>query len=149
MKKIMIILGLLVFVSYGDIKKASLDEVKNSIKFIEETIKNEKEDFVPLFAEAIEIEKRATTPIYAERIKEKICKTAKIKENDFENMRMNFSFFDISIAWAINQIKGIPLEKILKEKEDKNWIEVLSKIDIDKEKLKEKIKELNPKLKTF
>lgn len=149
MKNIIIIFGLLTFLSYGEVKKATIEEVKDTIKFIEDTVKTENEDLIGLFTEAIEIEKRATTQYYAEKIKEKICKTGNIKESEFKNLREKFSFFDISIAWTINQAQGSPIEKILKEKEEKTWIEVLNRIDINKENLIEKIKELNPKSKTF
>ncbi|MCM8804164.1 MAG: hypothetical protein NC833_02785 [Candidatus Omnitrophica bacterium] len=149
MKKMIIMLNLIVFLSYGEVKKASIEEVKNSIKLIEDIIKKGEDNIIDLFSETIEIEKRATTQYYAEKIKEKICKTSNINENEFRNLRENFSFFDISIAWAINQIKGIPIKEVLKEKKEKLWIEILNEIDINKENLIEKIKELNPKLKTF
>lgn len=149
MRKLILIIGLISFISYGEVKKATYDEVKNSINFVEKAIKEGYENIIDLMSEAIEIEKRATTQYYAEKIKEKICKTGKIKESEFNNLRKNFSFFDISLAWAINQIKGKEIDRILKEKEESNWIDILNKPDLDREKLKEKIKELNPKSKSF
>lgn len=149
MRNLILIIGLVSFISYGEVKKATYDEVKNSINFVEKAIKEGNENIIDLLSEAIEIEKRATTQYYAEKIKEKICKTGKIKESEFNNLRKNFSFFDISLAWAINQIKGKEIDRILKEKEDTNWIDILNRSDLDREKLKEKIKELNPKSKSF
>lgn len=149
MRNLILIIGLISFISYGEVKKATYDEVKNSINFVEKAIKEGNENIIDLLSEAIEIEKRATTQYYAEKIKEKICKTGKIKESEFNNLRKNFSFFDISLAWAINQIKGKEIDRILKEKEESNWIDILNRSDLDREKLKEKIKELNPKSKSF
>ncbi|MCS7181190.1 MAG: hypothetical protein NZ891_07600, partial [bacterium] len=74
--------------------------------------------------------------------------TAKITEKEFDRLRRDFSFFDITISWAINQLTGKPIEKILKEKEKSNWIDIINETAIQKEVLGEKIKELNPKLKT-
>jgi hypothetical protein len=147
MKKIIILFGISIFLCYGEIKKATFDEIKKSTNLIEETIKAEKEDFIPLFSQAIEIEKRANTKYYAEKIAEKICKTSKIEKNKFEELRNKFSFFDISIAWAINQIKGKSVDEVLKEKGKENWYNILAGININT--LTEKLKELNPKSKTF
>jgi len=147
MKKIIILFLISIFLCYGEIKNATFDEIKNSINLIEETVKLGKEDFIPIFSQAIEIEKRAITKYYAEKIAEKICKTTKIEKGKLEELRKKFSFFDISIAWAINQVKGKSIEDILKEKEKNNWYNILTEIDINT--LEEKIKELNPKLKTF
>ncbi len=141
---------LLVFLCYGERIETTYDEVKNSIQIIEKYVREGKEDILSVFIEAIEIEKRATTLHYAEKIREKICKTANIKKDKFNELRKNFSFFDISIAWALSQIKGIPMEKILKEKQIKNWEDILIvEKDILKEKVIDKIKELNPRLESF
>ena len=149
-KLILFFLGFSVFIAFGEVKKATYDEIKNSIAVIENAIKEEKEDLIPLFSEAIEIEKRANSPYYAEKIMNKICKTANINKDKFINLRKNFSFFDISIAWAINQITGKSIEKILKDKEEKGWIYVIYEENIiQKENMVSKIKELNPKLETF
>jgi len=147
MGKIIILFAISIFLCYGEIKKATFDEIKNSVNLIEETIKGEKEDFISLFSHAIEIEKRANTQYYAERIAEKVCKTAKIEKDKFKKLRERFSFFDISIAWGINQIKGKSIEEILKEKEKENWYNILAGIDINN--LIEKLKALNPKSETF
>jgi hypothetical protein len=147
MKKVIFLFVISVFLCHGEIKKATFDEIKNSVNLIEETIKAEKEDFIPLFSQAIEIEKRANTQYYAEKIAEKICKTAKIEKNKIEKLREKFSFFDISIAWAINQVKGKSVDEVLKEKEKENWYNILAGIDINN--LIEKLKALNPKSKTF
>ena len=149
-KIICVFLGLSVFIASGEVKKANYDEIKNSISVLENAIKEGKEELIPLFSEAIEIEKRANTPYYAEKIMKKICKAGKIKEDEFINLRKNFSFFDISIAWTINQITGKPIEKILKDKEEKGWIDVICQENIfQKENVLLKIKELNPKSETF
>ncbi len=147
MRKILVLFVVFGFLCYGEIKKATFDEIKNSVNLIEETIKLEKEDFIPLFSQAIEIEKRANTQYYAEKIAEKICKTSKIEKDKLKKLREKFTFFDISIAWAINQIKGKSMEEILKEKEKSNWYDILAEININS--LTEKLKELNPKLETF
>ncbi|MCM8772744.1 MAG: hypothetical protein NC926_06975 [Candidatus Omnitrophica bacterium] len=138
------LLSILLFA--GETKKATYEEVKKSIELIEKFIKEGKEELIPVFNEAIEIEKRATTPYLADKIKKKICKTTKIKEEVFEIYRNKFSFFDIAIAWAINCVKGVPIEKVLEEREIKEWDEIIKN---DYKVIAEKIKELNPKLKSF
>ncbi|HOK56799.1 MAG TPA: hypothetical protein PKV21_01805 [bacterium] len=149
-KLILVVFAFSVLTGFSEIKKATYEEIKNSIQILENAMKEEKEDLIPIFSEAIEIEKRATSPYYAEKIMEKICKTGKIKEEEFKNLRKNFSFFDISLAWAINQITGKPVEKILKEKEENGWINIISsETTIQREDISSKIKELNPKSETF
>lgn len=151
MKKILFIIFISsVLLVYSEVKKATYEEIKNSIQVIKDAMIEEKEDLIPLFSEAIEIEKRATIPYYAEKIMKKVCKTGKISEDEFKNLRNKFSFFDISIAWTINQITGKSIEKILKDKEEKNWINIVqSESYIQKENILSKIKELNPKSETF
>ncbi|MCM8833487.1 MAG: hypothetical protein NC816_06185, partial [Candidatus Omnitrophica bacterium] len=64
--------------------------------------------------------------------------------------RENFSFFDISIAWAINQITGKSIEEILREKKESEWKNVISDENIIQfENILSKIKQLNPKSETF
>lgn len=149
MKKIFLILFVLPFFIYGEVKKASYEEVRNSISLIEKYIKENQEDIVYILSEGIEIEKRATSPYYAKKIKDKICKSAKITEENFNKLRENFSFFDISIGWAISQIKNISLELVLKEKELKTWKEILKENIKYKEEIIKKIRELNPKSESF
>lgn len=144
---IMLFLGFCCLI-YAEIKKATYDEVKNSIKLIEKTVKEGKEEFLEIYSEAIEIEKRATTPYLAEIIKNKICKTGKISEKEFEKLREKYSFFDISIGWAINQTVDVPLTEILEEKETKTWEEIFKNYlcgENSPDKVVLKIKELNPR----
>ena len=151
MKKILMIAGLIFIINgYCEVKKATIDEVKKSLKEIENTVKEGNENLVNIYSEAIEIEKRATTPFLAEKIMKKICKTAGIKEEEFRKIREKHSFFDISIGWAINQIIEIPLEKIMKEKREKSWKEIIEKYFSGenyskREKIGFKIAELNPR----
>ncbi|MCM8818997.1 MAG: hypothetical protein NC915_05945 [Candidatus Omnitrophica bacterium] len=150
MKKVLFFLfTLIVFTSFGKEIKASYEEIRNSISLIEKYIKENEEDIISILSEAIEIEKRASTEYLAQKIKEKICRTSKIKEDEFKNLRKNFSFFDISIAWAISQTSNIFLEKVLKEKELKTWKELLRENINQKEKIINKIRELNPKSESF
>lgn len=150
MKKLLMVFLGLICLLYAEVKKATYDEVKNSIKIIEEAVKDGKEDLVEIYSEASEIEKRATTPYLAEVIKNKICKTSKITEKQFNKLREKHSFFDISIGWAISQIIGTPLTKILEEKQKKTWEDIfnlyLSEENYaNRTNIVPKIKELNPK----
>ncbi|MCM8808747.1 MAG: hypothetical protein NC917_04415 [Candidatus Omnitrophica bacterium] len=150
MKKLCLIFVSLSFLLYSEVKKATYDEIKNSICVLEEAIKAENENLVSLFSEAIEIEKRANSPYYAEKIMKKVCKTGKISLEQFKKLRENFSFFDISIAWAINQITGKSIEEILREKKESEWKNVFSDENIIQfEDILSKIKQLNPKSETF
>ncbi|MFN4227068.1 MAG: hypothetical protein ACK4F0_02875 [Candidatus Ratteibacteria bacterium] len=150
MKKLFLIVVSFPLLIYAEVKKATYDEIKKSVQILEETIKEEKENLVSLFSEAIEIEKRANSPFYAEKIMKKVCKTGKITENQFKKLREDFSFFDISIAWAINQITGKSIEEILREKKEKGWENVVLVENIVQfENIISKIKQLNPKSETF
>ncbi|MCM8784955.1 MAG: hypothetical protein NC827_03545 [Candidatus Omnitrophica bacterium] len=150
MKKLSLVFVSLSFLLYSEVKKATYDEIKNSVQLLEEAIREENENLVVLFSEAIEIEKRANSPYYAEKIKEKVCKTGKISEAQFKKLRENFSFFDISIAWAINQVTGQLIEKILREKQEKGWGSIISEGNmVQFENILSKIKQLNPKSETF
>lgn len=150
MKKLFLIVVSFPLLIYAEVKKATYDEIKKSVQILEETIKEEKENLVSLFSEAIEIEKRANSPFYAEKIMKKVCKTEKITENQFKKLREDFSFFDISIAWAINQITGKSIEEILREKKEKGWENVVLVENIVQfENIISKIKQLNPKSETF
>jgi len=152
MKKLIILLCVVFLIGsgYASIKKATIDEVKNSLKEVEKAVKEGNEALVGIYTEALEIEKRATTEYLAEVIKKKICKTAKISSKDFDKIREKNSFFDISIGWAINQVMGIPLTKIMKEREKKNWKEIFDRYFCGenyckRENIAPRIKELNPK----
>jgi len=151
MKKLIILLCAVFLTGsgYASVKKATIDEVKNSLKEVEKAVKEGNENLVGVYTEALEIEKRATTEYLADLIKKKICKLAKIAPDDFNKIRKKYSFFDISIGWAISETAGIPFEKIMKEKEDKSWKEIIDKCfsgcDYKKrEEIASKIKELNP-----
>jgi len=151
MKKLIILLcvAFLTGSGYASVEKATIDEVKNSLKEVEKAVKEGDENLVGVYTEALEIEKRATTEYLADLIKKKICKLAKISSKDFDKIREKNSFFDISIGWAISETAGIPFEKIMKEKEDKLWKEIIDKYfsgsDYNKrEEIASKIKELNP-----
>ncbi len=148
MKNLTILIIFISFLCYGEVKKATYEEVKNSVQIVEEYVKENKENILSVFIEALEIEKRATNIPYAEKIKEKICKTGEIEEGEFKKLREKFSFFDISIGWALSQIEKISLDKILNERKTKSWEEIINKYEIY-QKLIEKIKELNPKSETF
>jgi len=150
MKKLIILLGVVFLIGSGYASvKVTIDEVKNSLKEVEKAVKEGDENLVVIYTEALEIEKRATTEYLAEVIKKKICRSAKIASDDFNKIRKKYSFFDISIGWAISETAGIPLEKIMKEKENKLWKEIIDKCfsgcDYNKrEEIASKIKELNP-----
>jgi len=151
MKKLIILLCAVFLTAngYASVKKATIDEVKNSLKEVEKAVKEGDENLVEIYTEALEIEKRATTEYLAEIIKKKICKLAKIAPDNFNKIRKKYSFFDISIGWAISETGEIPFEKIMKEKENKSWKEIIDKYfsgsDYNKrEEIASKIKKLNP-----
>lgn len=149
MKKIFIILGILSIFGWCEIKIATTDEITNSIRLIENLIKEEKENIVQILSEAIEIEKRALTLSHAEKIREKICKTSKITKKEFDNLRNSFSYLDIVIIWAVSQVKNLSINEVIKLRNEKGIEGLLSEIDeIEKDKILEKIKDLNPRLKT-
>lgn len=151
MKKLIILLCAVFLTGsgYASVKKATIDEVKKSLKEVEKAVKEGDENLVGIYTEALEIEKRATTGYLADLIKKKICKLAKITPDNFNKIRKKYSFFDISIGWAISDTAGIPFGKIMKEKEDKSWEEIIEKYfsgsDYNKrEEIASKIKKLNP-----
>jgi len=151
MKKLIILLCVVFLTEsgYASVKKVTIAEVKKSVDVVEKAVKEGNENLVGIYTEALEIEKRATTEYLADVIKKKICKSAKIASDDFDKIRKGYSVFDISIGWAISQTAGIPFEKVIKEKEDKSWEEIIDKYfsgcDYNKrEKIASKIKELNP-----
>ncbi len=131
MKKIFVVVGGILISSAilfaGTIKPASLNEVSWVLKCLQKEVKANNENMVNVYSAAIKIEKRATTPWIANKIAQEIIKGAKISQKEFISLKKRYSFADISIAYAINQITNKPIEKILRLKSDIGWSKVFSK----------------------
>jgi hypothetical protein len=146
MKKIFIIGGILISSSIlfaGTIKPASLNEVSRVLKSLQNEIKTNHENMVNVYTSAIEIEKRATTPWIANTIAQEIIKASKINQKEFINLRENYSFADISIAYAINQLTSKPIGKILRLKNNFGWRDVFSQYNCSYNRASSIIKKLD------
>jgi len=143
-----VVIGLvLIFAVSGfaaQINPATKEEIQQTISIINQYIDSGMENIVEIYNNAIQIEKRAVNPYLAEVIAKKISSSSKISEKEFNLLRKNHSFSEISIAWAINQVGKVPIKKVLEEIKSSTLEDVLEKYACGCQYISSKILELNP-----
>jgi len=97
-----------------------------------------------VYTAALEIQKRATTPYQAQVIAKKIISTSKISPADFEQLRKNYNFAEISIIWAVSQTGKIPLKKLLAELKNSGIEKIMDSYGTECEFMISEIGKLNP-----
>ncbi|MGB9643068.1 MAG: hypothetical protein ACP5JO_06350 [Candidatus Ratteibacteria bacterium] len=135
---------LLISLSFAGINPTIKEEISSTFQTIDKLIEQGKENILHVYTAALEIQKRATTQYQAQVIAKKIISTSRISSADFEQLRKNYNFAEISIIWAVSQTGKIPLMKLLDELKNSSIEKIMDRYGLECEYMISEIGKLNP-----
>ncbi|HOL65904.1 MAG TPA: hypothetical protein PKX93_00410 [bacterium] len=124
MKKILVIWLALVGLLLAGEKPVTYSEVENTLKDLQEAMKAGQEQLVTLYSATLEVVKKATVPSRATEIFQRIRARSRISAADFRQMREQFSFPDLVIAYGVSRQAGEKMKTVLAWRAEKTWTEI-------------------------